>query len=326
MRYLLLLLPMLMMGCADSSTTGTNREYDIRVDISQNTGPVSLAFPLNVDATSSTDQTTEGEASIAPDVNLQLVQPGATGSLSGADSTIKDTISKFQNILRRDAEKEAVEQLPVVTPPVVVPVPAEPTIPEDIPPSEGGLTYETYFLNTQTASPEGGKVLALCPGDTRRFDKCTADGVNLPFHRLYNGGSLYWNMNEAPKGDIVCVLDGKQYLYPATNNDHRGRVTGSCKKPTEVSPITSDLTREDGKYHGRPNGDRPQWYFTKDLKDYPKTIILDIPGCFDSKVINHDGIRYDVDSLVLKQSDVAGRHMAILAPQSCKSEIATITY
>jgi hypothetical protein len=187
MKYLALVFLIALTGCADSSTTGNIRGYDIRVDISQNSAPVSLTFPLTVDATSANDQTTEGEASITPDVNFQLVQPGATGSLSGADSTIKDTISKFQNILRRDAEQEAIEQLPVITPPIVVPVPTEPTPPvEDIPPADGDLTYETRFLNTQTDSPEGGKVLALCPGDTRRFDKCTSNGVNLPFHREYN--------------------------------------------------------------------------------------------------------------------------------------------
>ena len=148
MRYLLLLLPLMLFGCADSSTTGTNREYDIRVDISGNSGPVSLTFPLTVDATSSTDQTTEGEASIAPDVNLQLVQPGATGSLSGADSVLKDTVSRFQNILQKDAEKEAVEQLPggntITTHPLKI-EPEEPA-PQDLTeePAEQAATSKTY--------------------------------------------------------------------------------------------------------------------------------------------------------------------------------------
>ena len=242
MRYLLLLLPLMLLGCADSSTTGSIRNYDIRVDISGNSGPVSLEFPLDVKSASNTDQITENASDIAPDVRFQLTEGGGTGAMSGADAVLKDVTSTLKNQIKERAIEQATEELGIEPEPEepVVPVKPEPT-PEDIPPSEGGLVYETYFLNTQTASPEGGKVLALCPGDTRRFDKCTADGVNLPFHRLYNGGSLYWNMGEAPKGDIVCVLDGKQYLYPATNNDSRGRVTGSCKKPDEPVVKEADI-------------------------------------------------------------------------------------
>lgn len=230
MKYLLLLLPLtLMMGCADSSTTGTNREYDIRVDISQNTGPVSLTFPLTVDATSATDQTTKGEASITPDINLQLVQPGATGSLSGADSTIKDTISKFQNILKRDAEKEAIEQ-----------------------------------LSTEPAT-------------------------------------------ETP-------------AEPATETPSEPTETPS--EPT----ATDDIRTETGTYHGRHNGDRPTWYFSKDFNQYPTPIIVNIPGCLANKLIDHNGIRYESGGLILKQSDVPGRHMAMVMSSSCQSEAATITY
>ena len=234
MKYLLLLLPLVLLGCADSSTTGTNREYDIRVDISQNTGPVSLTFPLTVDATSSTDQTTEGEASVAPDVNLQLVQPGATGSLSGADSILKDTVSKFQNLLRKDAEKEAIEQLPATPPvakePVAAPeapaAPAEPVSPSE--PNTEELTYETKFHHTQTNGPDPGKSLVMCPGQRMDFDRCSVGGVVIPRHADGDGRETYWNMKEEPEGDIVCTKGDKKYLYPATITDSRGFVWGDC--------------------------------------------------------------------------------------------------
>jgi hypothetical protein len=236
MKYLLLL-PLLLLplfGCADSSTTGNIRGYDIRVDISQNSAPVSLTFPLTVDATSSTDQTTEGEASIAPDVNLQLVQPGATGSLSGADSILKDTVSKFQNLLKKDAEQEAVEQLPVV--PSVAPpaaeepvAPTEPVIPsEPTEPNTGELTYETKFHHTQTNGPDPGKSLVMCPGQRMDFDRCTSNGVVIPRHKDGDGRETYWNMTEEPEGDIVCTKGDKKYLYPATITDSRGFVWGDC--------------------------------------------------------------------------------------------------
>jgi hypothetical protein len=221
MKYLVLLLPILMMGCSMIPTTGVNREYDVRVYIQHNTGPVELSIPMTVDAMSDTKQDTSGEARVTPDVKLQLTQPGSTGAMSGADSILKDTVSRFQSILKKDAEQKAIEQLPV-TPPVMVPVP---------------------------------------------------------------------------------------------------------NPPAAVDPIYPDkLTTEEGVFWGRPNGDRPQWYFSKDFKEYPKTILLNIPGCYENTVINHNGIRYDVGNLVFKQSDVANRHMVIVAPQSCKSDTASISY
>jgi hypothetical protein len=227
MRYLLLLLPLMLLGCADSSTTGTNREYDIRVDISQNTGPVSLTFPLNVDSTSSTDQTTEGQASISPDIRLQLTEGAATGAMSGADSLIKDVVSKYQPTIKREAEKQVIEQLPTKPAAPSAPVPV-PDPPADIPPANDPMTYETRFHHTQTGGPDGGKSMVMCPGQRMEFDRCTSDGVTIPFHGFDEGRELYWNMGAEPKGDITCTKGDKTYVYPASTPDARGFVWGKC--------------------------------------------------------------------------------------------------
>jgi hypothetical protein len=217
MRYLLLLLPLALLGCADSSTTGSIREYDITVNIHDNRGPVNLEFPLSVDATSSTDQITENASDIAPDLRLQLTEGGSTSALSGADSVLDGITSTLSAQLKEKAVEEAAKDL----------------------------------------------------------------GVEMPV---------------------------------------------KAEEPAEAPTATDDIQTESGTYHGRHNGDRPTWYFAKDFAQYPTPLMVDIPGCVENKLIEHDGVRYDTDGLILKQSDVAGRHMAIVAPSSCQSETATIAY
>jgi hypothetical protein len=229
MRYLLLLLPLMLFGCADSSTTGTNREYDIRVDIRDNAGPVVFIVPVLADATSVNDQITENASDIAPDVRLQLTEGAAQSAMSGADALIKDVVSKYQPMIKREAEKQVIEQLPTAPPPAVE-EPVTPAEPEDIPPAtpEDPLAYETRFHHTQTAGPDKGKSLVLCPGQTMQFDSCTSDGVKIPWHGYGDGRETYWNMTEEPKGDILCRKGDNLYLYPATEVDSRGFTWGKC--------------------------------------------------------------------------------------------------
>jgi hypothetical protein len=209
----LLLLPLMLLGgCADSSTTGTVREYNIRVAIHDNWGPVTLDFPLRVDAVSENDQTTENASDLSPDIRLQLTEGGGTGTMAGADAALKDVTSKLRDSIKEAALERVKEQV-------------------------------------------------------------------------------------------------------------------EAQKPEEPdTPVSDDIRTETGTYHGRHNGDRPTWYFSKDLKDYPTPIMVDIPGCFTNRLIEHDGVRYESGGLILKQSDVSGRGMAIVAPSSCTSETATIAY
>ena len=75
--------------------------------------------------------------------------------------------------------------------------------------------YESRFHHTTTASSDGGKSLVLCPGQRIGFDRCESNGVEIPRHSDDHNRETYWNMFEEPRGDIICVKDGKRYRYKA---------------------------------------------------------------------------------------------------------------
>jgi len=101
-----------------------------------------------------------------------------------------------------------------------------------------------------------------------------------------------------------------------------------CPKPTpEPEPTPNpELVKENAVYHGRHNGDRPTWYLSKDMVNYPKNLIIYVEGCQTFNVVNHNGTRYQNGMYLLKQSDVSGRHAAIVYPSTCKSSKAYIEY
>lgn len=83
-------------GCAP--TTGTNREYDIPVSVTSNTGTVNITLEMKVDATSSSEQ--EAYPVISPTTRLQLTEGGSTAA--GEASTLKDVASTLRNKLNSD--------------------------------------------------------------------------------------------------------------------------------------------------------------------------------------------------------------------------------
>jgi len=84
-------------------------------------------------------------------------------------------------------------------------------------------------------------------------------------------------------------------------------------------PISIPAEKEQGKYHGRHNGDRPMWYFSRPMKDYPQKFSVVIDGCYNVTVDGHDGNRFVVGSTIIKQSDVKGRGMAVVTGANCRS-------
>ena len=110
-----------LVGCAP--TTGTNREYDIPITITSNTGTVLIDLQLKVDAASTTDQV--ATPTISPTTRLQLTEGGSASS-SGS-SSLKDVASTLENKLF-SKEKE-----PTVQEEAVVPsVPVEPSVVEEV--------------------------------------------------------------------------------------------------------------------------------------------------------------------------------------------------
>ncbi|MDR3089412.1 MAG: hypothetical protein LBU39_06305 [Desulfobulbaceae bacterium] len=119
-------------------------------------------------------------------------------------------------------------------------------------------------------------------------------------------------------------------LFPLTlcacdDDDDDDEITTSTGA-TATAP-SGGATREDGAYHGRGNGNRPLWYFSKKMASYPSTIYLTVPGCgYDHVSVTHNGKRYEVGGILFKQSDVSGRGMALHVAASCGSRSAYIEY
>ena len=119
------------------------------------------------------------------------------------------------------------------------------------------------------------------------------------------------------------------------DDDVASSVTGASSTTTATTQTTTpaatdadkDTTKkETGKYFGRYNGDRPTWYYGKKMSGYPKTFYLTISGCVSNVKVSNNGKRWTGSGLVVKQSEVSGRGMAVLAPSSCKSKSSYLTY
>ena len=91
-----------------------------------------------------------------------------------------------------------------------------------------------------------------------------------------------------------------------------------------VTPTTSVLP-DTLIYHGRYNIDRPLWYGSYNLSEYPDTMVISIPGCATKK-ITHNGKRYEKDGWLLKQSESPGRGLAVHYSATCKSTSNATAY
>lgn len=143
---------------------------------------------------------------------------------------------------------------------------------------------------------------------------------------LAQGGATNSLVEEGGKLLLKGVTSTAKYL-----NKRMEQVTAAKAsiEPVEISSTEikdPTMITETFKYHGRHNGDRATWYAKNNLKDYPQTFIVEIPGCTKFSVNAHDGNRIEHTGYIIKQSEVAGRGLGLIAPQSCQSKDATISY
>ena len=97
--------------------------------------------------------------------------------------------------------------------------------------------------------------------------------------------------------------------------------------PPPAAPEPTQTSRtEQGKYHGRHNGNRPTWYLSKKMSSYPAKFMVTIDGCGTTKVTSNNGRRFTSGGVVVKQSDVPGRGMAIVGSANCGSRTCKISY
>jgi uncharacterized protein YceK len=103
--------------------------------------------------------------------------------------------------------------------------------------------------------------------------------------------------------------------------------TTQVNNPGNTRASESGITKTDyGRYHGRHNGNRGTWYFPRNMSSYPSTFDVSISGCSSFTVNNNNGRRYTTGGYIVKQSDVPGRGLALVAPASCGSRSARITF
>lgn len=117
------------------------------------------------------------------------------------------------------------------------------------------------------------------------------------------------------------------------DDDVASSATGASSSTTTTQTSTTTTTdaaatkqKENGKYHGRYNGDKPTWYFGKKMSGYPSTFYITVTGCVSDVKVSNNGKRWTGSGLIVKQSEVSGRGMAVLAPSSCKSKTAYVEY
>jgi hypothetical protein len=94
-----------------------------------------------------------------------------------------------------------------------------------------------------------------------------------------------------------------------------------------AKPKKRTLIKEEGIWWGWHNGGRPTFYFRHLMMDYPPTFRLVQAGCEDVTVINN-GHRFTTKYIIVKQSDVPGRGMALTnqSGQCTKSTKSYIEY
>lgn len=102
--------------------------------------------------------------------------------------------------------------------------------------------------------------------------------------------------------------------------------SGAEAAPTEAKEQPATGYEEDGIYWGRHNGNRPTWYFSRRMEDYPDTFTIVVDGCATVEVTGNNGHRFVEGSTIVKQSDVSGRGLAVVASAGCYSKTAHLIY
>ena len=70
--------------------------------------------------------------------------------------------------------------------------------------------------------------------------------------------------------------------------------SGTPVAATEPEPVAAaGETYEEGLYWGRHNGDRPTWYFSKPMRDYPQQFTVVVEGCATVYVTSNNGDRFE---------------------------------
>lgn len=210
------------------------------------------------------------------------------------------------------------DTVPVPEPPDYYPVPepTEPTPEPTVPPTSSEKLTGYLWEDSDQLIP--GKAIVIPPKEmTGTIQGVYVGEERFTFHSVWTNGREIWygtdSVNQYGGEPIRVVTDTLTYVDNAPD--------ASDDADTSVPSSATEAL----KYWGRYNGDRPTWYGALNMSQYPSPMRVVIPGCLD-KLIAHDGKRYDDGSLIVKQSDVSGRGLAVVYSASCKGKVCYLEY
>lgn len=101
----LLAISVILYGCSNSSTHGTEKDLEFQITINNSGGgTVRIDSPLALDTASETQQDTANTASTTPTTRLQLTEGGSTAA--GEASTLQDVTSQLRQKLNSNNRTE----------------------------------------------------------------------------------------------------------------------------------------------------------------------------------------------------------------------------
>ena len=212
----------------------------------------------------------------------------------------------------------------------------------------GAILGLQEYLGVEIRDEQEILIVDIEPDETRQLTGHSYEASDYPKYK----GKYYIGLPLFMTGKVESVIIGKKvYKFEFVYTDGReywygepsqGVITVKFKngatykaaesvKATELKKFTN---KEVLRWFQYTNGDRGTWYSStnKDMREYPKIFYLTVVGCVERMEINNDGHRFPIGSpggwpgFIVKQSDVDGRHLAVLCPQSCRSKTAYLEW
>lgn len=145
-RFLAVAALLTLAGCAPNTIKGTDKAYDVVININQNSGYVHLESPLKVDSASETTQDANPSTVISPETALAMPSGGSTASIAAqaATQSLKDVASKLVNDLSKKNSENPVTNQAAPVAPIVKPVSNEDN--EDMPEASTGTNTDSDDL------------------------------------------------------------------------------------------------------------------------------------------------------------------------------------
>jgi hypothetical protein len=179
-RFLAVAALLALAGCAPNTIKGTDKAYDVVININNNSGYVHLESPLKVDSTSETTQDANPSTVISPETSAAMPSGGSTASIAAqaATQSLKDVASKLANDLsKKNSENPTTTGTNQAAPVVAKPVVAGTTDTQatDEVPVVAGTEGPTRPILWKPVADSGGKLVILLPSSMGKPDVAVAN-------------------------------------------------------------------------------------------------------------------------------------------------------